>query len=59
METAHDIFHTIEPVFNKHKTTPHVECELRLGRFVGKRFDANVGETIWRQVVAALEKYQG
>lgn len=59
METAHQVFHAVEPVFNKHKDTPHVECEVRLGRFVGNRFDANVGETIWHQVVNALEKYDG
>jgi hypothetical protein len=59
METAHDVFHAIEPVFNRHKTTPHVECEVRLGRFVGKRFDANVGETTWKQVVNALDGYKG
>ena len=59
MQTAHDVFHAIEPVFNKHKTTPHVECEVRLGRFEGKRFNADLGETTWKQVIDALEKYQG
>ena len=59
MQTAHEVFNAIEPVFNRHKTTPHVECEVRLGRFVGKRFDANVGETTWKAVVAALERYDG
>ena len=59
MQTAHDVFHAIEPVFNKHKTTPHVECEVRLGRFEGKRFNADLGETTWKQVVEALGKFKG
>jgi hypothetical protein len=59
METAQHVFKSVEPVFNKHKMSEHIECEVRLGRFVGKRFDANVGETTWKAIVSALEKYQG
>jgi hypothetical protein len=35
----------IWPTRAKHKAEPHVELEMRLGKFNGKMFDTNVGKT--------------
>tara|TARA_B110000285_G_scaffold220080_1_gene271453 strand:- start:3216 stop:3821 length:606 start_codon:yes stop_codon:yes gene_type:complete len=58
MESAHQVFHAIEPVFERYKNSDHVECEVRLGRFTGNRFDANIGKTHWTTIVKCLEAYK-
>ena len=47
------------PLVQKHKVEPHVEIEMRLGKFNGKMFDTNVGKATFDKVMMGLQKYMG
>lgn len=49
----------IYPLVLKHKNEPHIELEMRLGKFNGKMFDTNVGKQTFDKVMAGLQKYTG
>ena len=49
----------IYPLVLKHKNEPHIELEMRLGKFNGKMFDTNVGKLTFDKVMAGLQKYMG
>jgi len=45
------------PLVEQHMQTPHVEMELRLGRYNGNFFDTDVGRERWERVLAGLRQY--
>tara|TARA_Y100000389_G_scaffold198573_1_gene235333 strand:+ start:154 stop:765 length:612 start_codon:yes stop_codon:yes gene_type:complete len=47
------------PLVLKHREQPHVELEMRLGKFNGKMFDTNVGKVPFYRVLSGLQKYMG
>lgn len=53
------IFHAVKPAFEKFRSMPHVEVEVRLGRHNGKFFDTNLGEDTYSRILSALNKYDG
>ena len=59
METAHALFDAWEPIINAYKSAPNTEIEVRFGRTARSGFDTNVGESTFRRVLKALEKYTG
>ena len=54
-----DAFHTFEPHFTTHKSKRNAEIEFRLGRKGNGMFDTNVGESVFKKLLHALEKYKG
>jgi mRNA capping enzyme, beta chain len=56
---AKTLFDKWESVIESHKTSDNVEIEIRFGRRSGSKFDTNVGETTFKKVLAALNKYEG
>jgi mRNA capping enzyme, beta chain len=56
---AKTLFDTWESVIESHKTKDNVEIEIRFGRRSGSKFDTNVGETTFKKVLTALNKYEG
>lgn len=54
----------IQPIVDKsfelvqqHARTPHVEMELRLGKYNGNFFDTDVGRERWERILAGLRQY--
>lgn len=39
--------------------TPHVEMELRLGKYNGNFFDTDIGRERWERILAGLTQYTG
>ena len=56
LETAYKKVHK---VFDEHRSDPHTEVEMRLGKFNGKMFDTNVGQEAFDKIYRALMKYDG
>ena len=56
---VHKICDKLYPLLLKHKEDPHVELEMRLGKFNGKMFDTNVGKTTFDRVMIGLQRYMG
>jgi hypothetical protein len=56
---VHKLCDKIFPLVQKHKNDPHVELEMRLGKFNGKMFDTNVGKATFDRVILGLQKYTG
>ena len=54
-----DTFHTFEKEFNKHKDTPNLEVEFRLGKKGNGIFDTNVGEDTFFKLKKALGQHDG
>ena len=44
------VYKKIHKVFDQHQNDPHVEVEMRLGKFNGKLFDTNVGKDTFDKV---------
>ena len=53
------LFKQVKPHFDRHRATPNVEFELRLGKVNNKMFDTNVGRETFERLTQALEKYTG
>lgn len=53
----HKLFDKVWPLVTKHKDEPHVELEMRLGKFNGKLFDTNVGRPTFDRIMAGLKRY--
>jgi len=45
------------PLVEQYSQTPHVEMELRLGKYNGNFFDTDVGRERWERVLAGLRQY--
>ena len=56
---VHKLCDKMYPLVLKHKDEPHVELEMRLGKFNGKMFDTNVGKATFDRVMVGLQKYMG
>jgi hypothetical protein len=56
---AKTLFDKWEKVIEDHRHSDNVEIEIRFGRRSGPKFDTNVGETTFKKVLAALNKYEG
>lgn len=56
---VHKLCDKIWPLVLKHKDEPHVELEMRLGRFNGKMFDTSVGKATFDRVMIGLQRYMG
>ena len=56
---THKICDKLYPLVQKHKDDPHVELEMRLGKFNGKMFDTNVGKATFDRVMIGLQRYMG
>lgn len=54
---VHRLFDKIWPLVLKHREDPHVELEMRLGKFNGKLFDTNVGKVTFDRIMAGLQQY--
>ncbi len=55
-----DPFYTnLNTLFTKHKNTPNVEIELRLGKINRGTFDSNVGKEKFLKIKNGLDKYKG
>ena len=52
------VYKKIHKLFEQHQNDPHIEVEMRLGKFNGKLFDTNVGKDTFDKVYRALVKYQ-
>ncbi len=46
-------------IFDKYKTRPHVEVELRLGKINRSTFDTNIGKHDFNLILNGLQKYKG
>lgn len=55
----HTICDKLYPIVLAHKDTPHIEMEMRLGKFNGKMFDTNVGKATFDRVMTGLQLYTG
>jgi hypothetical protein len=53
------LFDKWERVIESHRLTENVEVEVRFGRRSGSKFDTNVGEAMFKNVLGALNKYKG
>ena len=53
------VFHSFEPSFNKHRNTPNIEIEFRLGKKGNGFFDTNVGEDTFFKLKKALDRFEG
>ena len=53
------LFNQVKPHFERLRTTPNVEFELRLGKVNNKMFDTNVGRETYEKLSRALDKYTG
>lgn len=53
------LFNQVKPHFERLRTTPNVEFELRLGKVNNKMFDTNVGRETYEKLTRALDKYTG
>ena len=56
---VHKLCDKLYPLVLKHREEPHVELEMRLGKFNGKMFDTNVGKADFDRVMKGLQKYMG
>ena len=45
------------PLVEQYAQTPHVEMEMRLGKYNGNFFDTDVGRERWESILAGLRKY--
>ena len=52
------IINIIQPLFEKYQNETNVEFEMRLGKINNGRFDTDVGEQVFNQVLKGLEKYK-
>ena len=56
---VHKICDKTWPLVQTHGGEPHVELEMRLGKFNGKMFDTNVGKETFDRVMIGLQRYMG
>ena len=54
---VHKLCDKIWPLVQTYKDEPHVELEMRLGKFNGKMFDTNVGQETFNRVMIGLQRY--
>ena len=53
-----DLFLKSKPILDTHKSTKHVEFEMRLGKINNNMFDTNVGKEAFTRVLGALKTYE-
>jgi hypothetical protein len=56
---VHKICDKVFPLVDKFKNEPHIELEMRLGKFNGKMFDTNVGKDTFDKVMNGLQTFMG
>ena len=52
------MFEKVEKPFLKHRRTPHMEFELRLGKKAPNMFDTNIGKEKWERILKGLQNYK-
>ena len=56
---VHKLCDKIWPLVQTYKDEPHVELEMRLGKFNGKMFDTSLGQETFNRVTIGLQRYMG
>lgn len=52
------LFQNVKPLFNKSKSLPNLEVELRLGKKNRNMFDTNIGHEKFHKIKEALDNYK-
>lgn len=55
--TTDSIFNVVKPIFDAHRNNPSVEIEIRFGKIIGNKFEADVGKDIFYTIMGSLESY--